>query len=324
MLCSNMLLRMLLPVMLLSCAAGASMVIALQGSAARAQDSAGVQQAAPVLTIIVTRHGVRSPGAESSRNEAEVLDKDEAADEAVDEVESAAAGNNSPADQYKWANWNIVDPPGKINPRDLTKHGYVLMTVMGNYYRHELSPDKDNPQFDCGQLFVYADVDQRTLGTAHALVEGLCGSPDKATIFHEQPDPNPNPKIRYKRKDPLFNATDWAFDNNRIVPRLSTCAIRLSVGAEPNTCASGGDKDKPTQTYKAELSQFQGLLNKRCKQQPCERLDELAPQFHDAKPKPPVKAPVNPAEKNVPLASLSGPVDTGRTWLRPAAYAVKA
>jgi hypothetical protein len=287
----NILLRKFLRVMLSSCAAGVSLVVALPGSSARAQDAPTAQQAAPILTIIVTRHGVRSykaPGADSTPQNDKAVDRDEAADEGVDDV----ALNNAPLAKYKWANWNIVDGSGQIKPNDLTRHGYVLMTIMGNYYKHELSPDKNNPQFDCGKLFVYADVDQRTLGTAHALVEGLCGSPSAVKIFHEV---NPN------QKDPLFNATEWAskpseYGRNpenskeyKILPEMSAAAILASVK---------GDVNNQTKDLSSELSGFQGLLDKRCSGQKCLPLIEAEPKFKDASP----------------LASLSGPADTGRTY----------
>src|SRR4029077_2456171 len=221
------------------------------------------------------------------------LDKAEAVDK--DEVEDAAADNNSPSAKYRWADWNVGYPKGTIKPNDLTRHGYVLMTVMGNYYKNILSAERNQPQFDCGQLFVYADVDQRTLGTAHALIAGLCGKPSAVTIFHE---------VNPKQKDPLFNATDWASqpkdygrdpDNPKeykIVPEMSTDAIHLSAKNDPNL---------PTQTFKPQLLQFQALLDKRCKQG-CEPLAGVKAEFKDA------------SKPNVPLASLSGPVDTGRTW----------
>jgi len=256
----------------------ALLVAALQGAAALAEDASG----APILTIIVTRHGVRSysplVGANDTCDKAEAVDNDEAAD------------NNSPSAKYKWADWNPGDPTCPIKANDLTRHGYVLMTIMGNYYRNRLKADRKRQQFDCGQLFVYADVDQRTLGTAHALVEGLCTSPSAVKIFHEV-DPN--------NKDPLFNATEWTSKNGGIVPELSNCAIRWSATAAPiKVPCSYPDASLPTKVFNSQLSQFKELLDKRCIQG-CDHLGR-DPFFQDA--------------DNKHLASLKGQVDTARTY----------
>jgi hypothetical protein len=62
---------------------------------------------------------------------------------------------------------------------------------MGQFYREE-QRSKGLP-VDCpgNTAFVYADTDQRTLGTAHALIEGLCDSPDALTVFSRQGLPTP-------------------------------------------------------------------------------------------------------------------------------------
>jgi hypothetical protein len=276
-----------------SSVAVASLVVALQGSAVLAEEAAGAQKAEPILTIIVTRHGVRSykaPGADNSPDD-KAVDKDEAADLGTDEV----ALNNGPVAKYKWANWNIVDGNGEIKPNDLTRHGYRLMTIMGSFYGRVLSDEGLGVKCGTNQqktnLFVYADIDQRTLGTAHALIEGLCGSSDAAQIFHEM-----NPK----QKDPLFNATDWASEPNeygrnpinareyKILPEMSAAAILASVKGDPNNQAGDG----------LDLAGFQTLLDERCSGRACVPLAKQQPKFKDAHP----------------LASISGPVDTGRTW----------
>jgi hypothetical protein len=110
----KILFRKFLPVTLLSCAAGFWLVVVLQGSAALAQDSAVAQQAAPILTIIITRHGVRSysppDGANDTCDKAEAVNKDAAADEPDD----ADADNNSPPAKYRWADWNLGSGPIKF------------------------------------------------------------------------------------------------------------------------------------------------------------------------------------------------------------------
>ena len=89
----------------------------------------------PIFSVIVTRHGVRSP-------------------------------TKFPGGEYTWPKWDPV--PDAF----LTKHGYQLMTLMGAFYDTALYPKGG---VDCAKVFVYADKVQRTYLSAQALLEGLCG-----------------------------------------------------------------------------------------------------------------------------------------------------
>jgi 4-phytase / acid phosphatase len=80
--------------------------------------------------------------------------------------------------QYAMADWSPV-PPGF-----LTAHGYRLMTYMGRYYASYFSSVGIPVNCSTSGTFVYADVDQRTLETARALIEGACGSPNAIALFH--------------------------------------------------------------------------------------------------------------------------------------------
>jgi len=102
---------------------------------------ADAQPETAVFTIIVTRHGVRaiSPPAKH------------------------------PGSNYDWADWS------EVGDDNLTAHGYRLMRLMGKVYR-EAQRAKGLPVDCLGKTsYIYADTAQRTLATAHALIEGLCG-----------------------------------------------------------------------------------------------------------------------------------------------------
>src|SRR5262245_35039790 len=90
-----------------------------------------------VFTIIVTRHGVRAISPMSKR----------------------------PGPDYQWADWSPVAPD------DLTAHGYRLITLMGAFYRDAQAAKRLPLDCKARTAYVYADTAQRTLGTAHALIE---------------------------------------------------------------------------------------------------------------------------------------------------------
>jgi hypothetical protein len=121
---------------------------------------AGEPPEKPVFTIIVTRHGVRAIS---------LKEKDDSTPQPP----------------------NYFFPPWEVGDNNLTHHGYDLIKLMGQFYREE-QRSKGLP-VDCpgNTAFVYADTDQRTLGTAHALIEGLCDSPDALTVFSRQGLPTP-------------------------------------------------------------------------------------------------------------------------------------
>jgi Histidine phosphatase superfamily (branch 2) len=99
-------------------------------------------------TVIVSRHGVRSPIAGTS---------------------SLASIAGDP-----WPSWPV--PPGHLTPR-----GAELARLLGAYYRdyyvaQGLLPAQGCPQ--PGAVFAWADIDQRTRATAQSLLDGMfpdCG-----------------------------------------------------------------------------------------------------------------------------------------------------
>jgi 4-phytase / acid phosphatase len=95
------------------------------------------------LVIVLSRHGVRSPTAEPGS-----LD--------------AFASN-------PWPNW-------PVQPGFLTPHGKQLMRIMGGWYRAYYARAGLVPAQGCpaaSSLFVVADDEQRTMESAHGLLEGF-------------------------------------------------------------------------------------------------------------------------------------------------------
>lgn len=110
------------------------------------------------MVIVVSRHGVRSPTHPAELN---------------------------PYSATPWPAWR--DKPGY-----LTARGAVLMKQYGAYYRSEyagLLGAGDNACPANGSVFVWADVDERTVATGDAIVQGLgpnCG----ITVGHAPADPD--------------------------------------------------------------------------------------------------------------------------------------
>src|SRR5262249_35958810 len=105
-----------------------------------------ISQPAPqlVYTVMVIRHGVRSPTWTDDRLRA-----------------------------YSSAPW----PSWKVQPGELTAHGGEMIQALGAYYGAALRESgllPRNPSCaDTARAFLWADVDQRTMETARALGKGL-------------------------------------------------------------------------------------------------------------------------------------------------------
>ena len=116
-------------------------------------------------TVIVTRHGVRSPTA------------------AIDQL-----------GQYSADPW----PDFGVEPGGLTKHGHLLMQQFGAYDREYFravklfSPGKGCS--DAAHVTVYADNSERTRETAHALAEGMLPGCDVKVLSASE-----------DTTDPIFN-----------------------------------------------------------------------------------------------------------------------
>jgi hypothetical protein len=229
--------RYLLRFTLRSFAAFAALGFTSPGLPVFAQDAA--PPASPVLTVIVTRHGVRSYANPDDKPPVN-------ADEELDQS------------KYAWADWG----PG-ISPNDLTLHGYRLMKIMGEFYKQAQIKEKLPVDCSANNMFVYADMDQRTLGTAHALIEGMCDEPNLVKVFHEVPDKKCLENAKVCPKDPIFNATDWLHQKSLIDLSLSIKAVTAAAGLNP---PPDPPPDRPVVDFTAAFTSFQGLLDKRCKQ----------------------------------------------------------
>lgn len=201
-------------------------------------------QAAPetaVFTIIVTRHGVRS--------------------------------FSNPGPPYAWAPW----APVKTDD-DLTAHGYRLMRLIGRFYREAQAAKGLAVDCPAKTAYVYADLAQRTLGTAHALIEGLCGSPAALEVFHAS---------NTQRKDPIFDATERLTQLHKIDAATSKAAVAAVAGSPPSSVVM---------QHADDFAAFQRLLETRCSSSGC----------------PPIAAAASTIDADK-LAGLKGPVATATT-----------
>lgn len=160
-----------------------------------------------LFAVIVTRHGVRSI--------------------------------TSTPKNYAWAPW------APVRPGYLSAHGYRLISYMGRFYRGYFG---ERAGFDCRThgAYVYADVDERTLETARALVEGLCGAPTALPILHERDT---------SLDDPLFNATAWVASHGKLDVAASRAAVAAAAPAPPSAIVSD---------HAADFAALQAMLDARC------------------------------------------------------------
>jgi 4-phytase/acid phosphatase len=230
---------------------------------------AGPQPETPVFTIIVTRHGVR-----------------------------AISPPKHDANSYAWPDWSEV---GSKDEPYLTRHGYRLMTLMGQFYR--TAQDAKGLPVDCSgkTAFIYADTAQRTLATAHALIEGLCGSPDALYVFHARDD---------GAKDPIFDATDWLSQSGKIDGLASKAAVAAVAGSPHSSLVMKHQEDFAT---------FQGLLDTRCPGGGCEPIVSAASLIEGGKKanaanEAAAAAAAIEGEGKDRLAGLSGPLATASVY----------
>jgi Calcineurin-like phosphoesterase len=206
-----------------------------------------------VFTIIVTRHGVRA----------------------------ISPPKHDASTTYAWPDWTEVGP--KDEPY-LSGHGYRLMTLMGKFYR-KAQGDKELP-VDCSEknAVIYADTAQRTLATARALIEGLCGSPDAFYVFHSRDD---------GAKDPIFNATDWLSRSGKIDGFASKAAVAAIAGSPYSSLVM---------RHADDFAKFQSLLDTRCPGGGCAPIVSAASLIEGGK------------KGEEQLAELKGPVETASSY----------
>jgi 4-phytase/acid phosphatase len=142
------------------------------------------------FVAIVTRHGVRPPTV------------------ANDQIDPYAA--------EPWPKWDV--PPGY-----LTAHGRALMKLFGAYDRAQFARAGLFAPAGCadaGRVYFWADTDERTIETGHALVEGML--PGCTVEVRSAPAGTP---------DPLFNPV--AAGVGHADPDLAVAAVSGRIGGHP-------------------------------------------------------------------------------------------
>jgi 4-phytase / acid phosphatase len=132
------------------------------------------------FVVVLSRHGVRSPTGDASHYSAY----------------SRAA----------WPQWDV--PPGY-----LTAHGFNLMKLFGAYDRSLLEQEgllSPSGCGDAGQVYFYADSDQRTRESGRALAEGMF--PGCAPAVHALPEGAPDPMFHPLRGRSSATVQDPAVD----------------------------------------------------------------------------------------------------------------
>jgi 4-phytase/acid phosphatase len=167
------------------------------------------------LVVILSRHGVRSPTWTQDRLNA--------------------------YSALPWPTWPAA-------PGELTPHGYDLLKLLGGYERSVLATDGLFAPAGCAGAAlttIYADTDQRTLASGHALAEGLF--PACAPQVHSLPEGHNDPLFHPDTSAVPSAQTDAALTelNQRIAgksfaldPTLIPQLQNVLLGCEPNAACT--------------------------------------------------------------------------------------
>ena len=142
------------------------------------------------FVVIVTRHGVRPPTVSN------------------DQI--------NPYSAEPWPKWDV--PPGY-----LTAHGRALMKLFGAYDRAQFARAglfTPSGCADAGRVYFWADTDERTIETGHALVEGML--PGCTVEVHSAPA---------ETRDPLFKPVEAGVGHAD--PDLAVAAVSGRIGGHP-------------------------------------------------------------------------------------------
>jgi 4-phytase/acid phosphatase len=167
-----------------------SLMVAFYANACSAQ-SAATRPAGERLkfALVLTRHGVRSPTWTNAR---------------LDEYSKDA-----------WPSWDVA-------PGFLTPHGKKLMNIFGAYYRSDFSSHgllSSDGCSDARHVYFYADVDERTVESAHGLAEGMLPGCDIEVHSNSQ-----------SGQDLLFHGSDKPRDPNA---KFALAAVGGRIGSDP-------------------------------------------------------------------------------------------
>ena len=142
------------------------------------------------FVVVVTRHGVRPPTVSN------------------DQI--------NPYSAEPWPKWDVA-------PGYLTAHGRALMKLFGAYDRAQFARAglfSPSGCADASRVYFWADTDERTIETGHALVEGML--PGCTVEVHSAPAGT---------RDPLFNPV--AAGVGHADPDLAVAAVSGRVGGHP-------------------------------------------------------------------------------------------
>lgn len=201
----------------------ASIVLVLLSCFANAPAQADAQPASPFdlrAVVIVTRHGVRSP---TDPNEL------------------------TPYAARPWPAWEV--PPGYLTPRGATMMRNFGASYRARYATTGLLPPTGCPSADA--LYVWADVDQRTLATAAALLDGLA------------PNCGLSAQHSAERNDPLFHALPAL---GKADTTIASAALTGSIGTDPQPVVAA---------YAAAFTKLDEILG--CTHGACPKLSDVAP-----------------------------------------------
>ncbi len=222
----------------------AILLSALLLGAGAAATPAASDRGVPVFAVVITRHGVRS------------------------------FTKTPPV--YTWPDWSPVAPGY------LSAHGYTLISYLGRYYRRYFGAIGLPMGCNSRGTYVYADLDQRTLETARALIEGACGSARALPLFH---DAATGPGVN----DPLFDGADWLVPAGKVDTAASRAAVAAAAPNPPSAIVT---------QHAAEFAALQTLLDARC----------------SGSCTPANAGPSEIAAKPGALAELRGPLDAGSSY----------
>lgn len=198
----------------------------------------------PIFAVVMTRHGVRS-------------------------------FTHAPA-AYTWPDWSPVAPGF------LSAHGYRLMTNLGRFYHSYFASIGLGMSCDPSGTYVYADLDQRTLETGRALIEGACGSPSALPLYH---DATMGPGVN----DTLFDGADWIVAAGKVDSEASRAAVAAVAPVPPSALVA---------QHAAEFAALQSLLDARC----------------SATCPPATSGDSSIGVKGKGLAEVAGPLDAGSSY----------
>jgi 4-phytase / acid phosphatase len=167
--------------------------------------------------VLVSRHGVRAP------------------------TDSTALMHFT---NKKWPDWPVGDSC-------LTPRGKMLASLMGAFYAREFAGVLARPPKE-SEVFILADIDQRTRETAAGLHEGIFSSPkltDEQRNAEEKGMPGERPAAcKSDSRDPLFH------------PVTGICRIDLAKAHHEIKKAAGGDINVAQQRLAKSVDRLKHVL----------------------------------------------------------------